>query len=75
LRKLQELKEGLRELRDIASLDREPELQAMVEILSDRQDAFLDGIPLDERTACLELACVNALSVSVWRDLGVTVDE
>jgi len=74
LRKLQELKDYLHDLRELAP-DRKPELDAMIGLLTDQQDTFLDRVALDEKKACIELACVNALTISIWRELGLTVDE
>jgi hypothetical protein len=44
-------------------------------VLTDQQDCVLDGDGLDERKACQQLALVNAFTVSVWRELGVTVND
>jgi len=75
LRKLQELKEHLRGLRDVTAHDREPELDAMIGLLTVQQDSVLDGNDLDEKKACQQLLLVNAFTRSVWGELGVIVDD
>ena len=52
LRKLQELKDYLHDLRGLAP-DRKPELDAMTGLLTDQQDTFLDRVALDETKPAL----------------------
>jgi hypothetical protein len=68
---LQELKDSLREMRDAVPHDREPELDALIGLLTDQQDCVLDDSYMDERQACLQLVLVNKFAVGIWRELGV----
>jgi hypothetical protein len=70
LNAIQELKDQLRELREQVPV-RQPEVDALVGLLSELQDVVLDGDDMDERSACQQLMLVNAFTVSVWHELGM----